>query len=65
LREIAAEQAARDVIAAGLPDVEAEVRAQTDVERGLVVTVKAPLAHRQKLEAELGKLPLTVDIIAA
>ncbi len=65
LREIAAEQASRDVIAAALPGIDAEVRAETDVERGLVVTVKAPLAHRQKLEAELGKLPLTVDIIAA
>jgi fatty-acyl-CoA synthase len=65
LREIAAEQAAREVIAAALPDVDAEIRAETDVERGLVVTVKAPLAHRDRLEAELGKLPLTADIVAA
>jgi fatty-acyl-CoA synthase len=64
LREIAAEEAAREAIAAALPGVDIEVRAETDIERGLVVTARAPLAHCDTLKAELGKLPLMADIVA-
>ena len=64
LREIAAEEAARELIAAAAPGLAAEVRADTEIERGLVVTVKAVSSHCETLRAELGKLPLTADVIA-
>ena len=64
LREIAAEEAAREMIAAAAPGVAADVFVATEIERGLVVTVKAPLAHCETLRAELGKLPLTANVIA-
>jgi fatty-acyl-CoA synthase len=63
LREIPAERAARDAIAAA-PGIDPDVRAATEVERGLVVTVKAPLGHCEALRAKLAKLPLTADVIA-
>jgi hypothetical protein len=61
---LAAEPAARDAIAAATPGIAPEVRADTEVERGLVVTVRAPRTHCEALRAELGKLPLTADVIA-
>ena len=64
LREIAAEEAAHELIAAAAPELSADVCAATEVERGLVLTVKAPFAHCETLRAELGKLPLTADVIA-
>jgi fatty-acyl-CoA synthase len=64
LREIAAEEAAREMIAAAAPGLAADVCAATEIERGLVVTVKAASAHCKTLRAELGKLPLTADVIA-
>ncbi len=64
LREIAAEEAAREMIEAATPGIAADVCVATEIERGLVVTVKAPIAHCKTLRAELGKLPLTADVIA-
>jgi fatty-acyl-CoA synthase len=64
LREIAAEAATRDMIASAAPGLAADVCAATEVERGLVVTVKAPFAHCETLRAELGKLPLTANVVA-
>jgi fatty-acyl-CoA synthase len=64
LREIAAEHAARDAIAAAAPGIAPDVRADTEVERGLVVIVRAPRTHCEALRAELGRLPLTADVIA-
>ena len=52
------------MIAAAAPGVAADVFVATEIERGLVVTVKAPLAHCETLRAELGKLPLTANVIA-
>jgi fatty-acyl-CoA synthase len=64
LREIAAEEAAREMIEAAAPGITADVCAATEIERGLVVTVKSPIAHCETLRAELGKLPLTADVVA-
>ena len=66
LREIAAERAAREVIASALPDAEVvELRALTDPDRGLLLRARAPLALHQALRAELEKLPLAVAITLA
>jgi fatty-acyl-CoA synthase len=64
LREIAAEQAASELIAAALPGVPVDIVAGTEVERGLVVTARAPSSHRNAILAELGKLPLAADVAA-
>jgi fatty-acyl-CoA synthase len=64
LREIAAEQAASELIAAALPGVAVDLRAVTDGKRGLVVKAKAPAQHTERVRAELGKLPLASDVIA-
>jgi fatty-acyl-CoA synthase len=65
LREIAAEQAASELIAAVLPGVPVEICAVTDAERGLVLKAKAPAAHCASVRAELGRLPLALDVTAA
>ena len=65
LREIAAEQAARELIAAALPGVAIEISAVTDAERGLGVKAKAPCAHCERVRTELDKLPLASDVVAA
>jgi fatty-acyl-CoA synthase len=62
LREIAAEGAARELIAAALPDAEVEIRAVTDPDRGLLVRAKAETAVHKALRAELERLPLAVEI---
>ena len=65
LREIAAEGAARELIAAALPDAEVEIRAVTDPDRGLLVRAKAETAVHKALRAELERLPLAVEVTGA
>jgi fatty-acyl-CoA synthase len=65
LREIAAEQAARDAIAAALPGVRVDIRAATDSERGLVLTATVPPRQAEHVRAALGSLPLPFKIVAA
>ena len=64
LREIAAEQAARELIAAALPEVPVDILSETDVERGLIVRAKAPAEHCKSILAELGRLPLVSEVTA-
>ena len=65
LREIAAEQAARDAIAATLPNVRVDICASTDGERGLALTATVPAGFAAPVRAALGSLPLPFDIVAA
>ena len=64
LREIAAEAAARDALAAVLPGVDYEVAAAHG-EGGLSLTARVPAAARETARAELGKLPLAFEILAS
>ena len=63
LREIAAEQAARELIAAALPEVPVDILSETDAERGLIVKAKAPAEHCKSIQAELGRLPLVSEVM--
>ena len=65
LREIAAEQAARDLIAAAMPGVQVQIEAVTDLDRGLVVKATAPAGRCDSVRAELERLPLFSEVVAA
>jgi fatty-acyl-CoA synthase len=64
LREIAAEEAAREALAAGLlPGAAFEVAARHG-ESGLVLTAKVPADAVEAARAELGKFPIRFEIVA-
>jgi fatty-acyl-CoA synthase len=63
LREIAAEYAARELLALVLPDVEIELQAGHG-ESGLVLRAKVPTSAVEAARAELGKLPIGFDVAA-
>ena len=65
LREIAAEHAVRQMLAAKGGSDGLTVRAGTDPERGLVVRVEGcrDAADRTAIRQLLGQLPLTVDVV--
>jgi fatty-acyl-CoA synthase len=68
LREIAAERAAQEILAAAAPDTPAAIKAVTDPARGLVVSVEMPGADPSKLAAArkaLGELPLRGEVTSA
>ena len=64
LREIAAEDAARELLSARLPGVAFEVGALHD-ERGLLLRAKVPAAAVETARTELGKLPVGFEIVSA
>ena len=61
LREIAAEEAAREVLAAALPGVACEVAA-SHKERGLTLRATVPAHAAEAARAELGKLPVGFEV---
>jgi fatty-acyl-CoA synthase len=63
LREIAAEEAARELLAQALPGVSVEVGASHE-ERGLVLHARVPAADAEKARAELGKLPVGFEVVS-
>ncbi len=63
LREIAAESAARDALAAALPGVDCEVAASHG-DGGLSLTARVPASAFEVARAELGKLPVAFEILA-
>ena len=63
LRELAAERAAREGLAAALPGVVCEVEARHD-KRGLLLKVTAPASAVEAARAELSKLPLVFAVAA-
>ena len=67
LRELAAEQAVRQLLATQTSFLASDVRAFTDPHRGLVVEVitNGGSADRASVERLLGKLPLIIDIKAS
>jgi fatty-acyl-CoA synthase len=64
LREIAAEEAARELLSSALPGVSFEVAAVHD-DRGLLLRAKVPAGDVETARAELGKLPVGFDIVSA
>ena len=62
LREIAAEEAARELLAAALPGIPFEVAA-SHTERGLVLHATVPVHATQAARAELGKLPVGFEVV--
>jgi fatty-acyl-CoA synthase len=67
LREIAAEQAVRQLLATQIALPASHVRAITDPHRGLIVeiTITDDSAERTSIKQLLGKLPLIIDLKAA
>jgi len=63
LREIAAEEAARELLAAALPGISFEVSAAHE-DRGLVLRASAPSSALEKVREELGKLPIPFEVAA-
>ncbi len=61
LREIAAEEAVRELLAIALPGIAVEVEAR-HAERGLVLRAKVPAPAAEAARAELGKLPIGFEI---
>jgi fatty-acyl-CoA synthase len=61
LRELAAERAAREGLAAALPGVGFEVEGRHD-KRGLFLKVTGPASAAEAARAELGKLPLAFEV---
>lgn len=64
LREIAAEEAARELLAAALPGVAFEVAA-SHADRGLMLTAKVPASAAETARAELGRLPIGFEVAEA
>ena len=64
LREIAAEEAARELLSSALPGVNFEVGA-SHTERGLMLQAKVPAASVEAARAELGKLPVGFEVVCA
>ena len=64
LREIAAEAAARDLLALALPGTPVEVVATHD-SRGLKLTARVPAGREAAARTELGKLPVAFEVAAA
>jgi fatty-acyl-CoA synthase len=62
LREIAAEGAARELIASALPSAKVEIRALTDLDRGLILRAKAAPAVHNALRVELERLPVAIEV---
>jgi fatty-acyl-CoA synthase len=63
LRELAAEEAARELLAAALPGLAVEVSA-AHAERGLVLRASVPAAFAAAARAELGRLPVAFEVAA-
>jgi len=63
LRELAAERAGREMLAATLPGVVCEVEARHD-KRGLLLKVTAPAPAAGAARAELGKLPMAFEVVS-
>ena len=63
LREIAAEEAAREALAAALPGAAFEVAARHG-KSGLVLTAKVPADAVETARAELGKFPIRFEVVA-
>jgi len=63
LREIAAEGAAREALAAALPGAAFEVKAAHD-ERGLVITARVPESSAEAARATLGAFPTRFEVLA-
>ena len=63
LREIAAEEAARELLNAALPGVAFEVKA-SHVSRGLLLTATVPESAVEAARRELGGLPVAFELIA-
>jgi fatty-acyl-CoA synthase len=63
LREIAAEDAARELLAIALPGVAIELKAGHR-ESGLVLRVNVPASAAEVARAELGKLPIGLEVTA-
>jgi fatty-acyl-CoA synthase len=61
LRELAAEQAARELLSGALPGVAFEVGASHN-ERGLMLQARVPAASVEAARAELGKLPVGFEV---
>ncbi len=61
LREIAAEEAARELLGAALPGVAFDVAA-SHTERGLVLQARVPAGAVEVARAELGKLPVGFEV---
>lgn len=64
LRELAAEDAARELIDRIVPDAQAQVTARTDAWRGLVldVAVSGSAVHAAAVKQALAQLPLQTDL---
>ena len=62
LREIAAEQAARELLTAALPGVAFELKASHEA-RGLLLTATVPASAVEIARKELGRLPVGFEII--
>jgi fatty-acyl-CoA synthase len=62
LREIAAEQAARDALSAALDGAPLEVAARHE-KSGLILTAKVSTAAVAAARAELGKFPLQFEVL--
>jgi fatty-acyl-CoA synthase len=62
LREIAAEEAARELLAAALPEVPFEVEA-SHTERGLVLRASVPAHALDAARTELGRLPVGFEVV--
>jgi len=63
LREIAAEQAARELLTEALPGVAIEVAAAHD-ERGLMLRARVPADAVEAARTALGQLPLGFEVVA-
>jgi fatty-acyl-CoA synthase len=61
LRELAAEDAARELLASALPGVAVEIAAG-HADRGLMLRAKIPATAAEAARAELGKLPIGFEI---
>ncbi len=61
LRELAAEDAARELLASALPGIAVEIAAE-HAERGLTLRAKVPSTAAEAARAELGKLPIGFEI---
>ncbi|SDR48066.1 fatty-acyl-CoA synthase [Rhizobiales bacterium GAS113] len=66
LRELAAEKAAGDLLAATCPQAEAEIAAAHDAERGLLLSVKIEggPAMREQARRALARFPIPIEISA-
>jgi fatty-acyl-CoA synthase len=63
LREIAAEQAAREALSAALPGESFEIEARHG-DSGLIVTARVPPAAAAAARSALGRFPIRFEIVS-